>query len=221
MALIVEHPQHRRLAPEALEPWRAIPTTIASDETNRAGGLDAGIKPVGDGMRIAGQAVTVEVMAGDNAAIQHALATAPAGSVLVVDAGGLMRNAVWGGITHRYAELRRLGGVVIDGCVRDVAEIRASSLAVFARGAVPNGPHKGFGGAINRPIQCGGRPVRPGDLVLGDDDGVVVVPLEQAEEVLARCQAKLQREARLLERLSAGESILEIFDVPPADRIGR
>lgn len=220
LALITGQPRFEALGEAERAAWSRIPTTVVADETNRASGLSGEIKPVAAGMRCVGQALPVQIMVGDNSAIHHALAAASPGAVLVVDAGGFMRNAVWGGVTHLYAARRGLGGIVIDGCVRDVAELRASALPAFARGAVPNGPHKGFGGSINMPIQCGGVAVHPGDVVIGDDDGVVVVPLKQAGAVLKRCQARLAREAELLKRLEAGESTLQLFNVPPADRIG-
>lgn len=203
------------LSREAIAAWREVPTAIASDELDRAGAADAGLKPIGRPGPIAGPAFTVRAMVADNLAIHHAVALAPPGAVLVIDAGGFDRNAVWGGILHRAAELRGIAGVVIDGCVRDRAEIAASALPCFARGVVPAGPHKGFGGEINATVQIGALPVAPGDLVLGDADGIAVVPATRADALHPRCLARIEAEAQTIRRLEAGETTVAILGLAP------
>ena len=155
---------------------------------------------------------------GGHLAVHHAIAVAFPGAVLAIDAGGYMKNAVWGGITHRAAELRTLGGIVIDGCIRDAAEIRASALPCYAAGVVPAGPHKGWGGTINGPIQIGGCPVQPGDILVGDDDGIAVVPFDERGELLQRCVARMAFEESVLHRLDGGESTVEILISAPDNR---
>jgi len=133
-------------------------------------------------------------MVGDNGISHIATALLRPREVLVIDAGGYEDVAVWGGIATRSAIARGAAGIVIDGAVRDVAEIRELGFPCYARTAVPRGPHKGWGGVIDGPISCGGCPVAPGDIVLGDDDGIVIVPLARRQQVYEACQAKLTQE---------------------------
>ena len=205
--------------PEAIEGWRAIPTAIASDELERSGTADGGIAAIGPACRMVGPAFTVRAMVADNLAIHHAVSLAPPGVVLVIDGGGHHgRNAMWGGILHRAAELRGIAGVVVDGSVRDKAELAASAVPCFARAVVPAGPHKGFGGEINGPVQVGAAVVMPGDLVLGDEDGVAVVPAARAAGIHGRCLARIAAEAEILRRLEAGETTVAIMGLAPPER---
>ena len=109
--------------------------------------------------------------------------------------------------------------MVIDGAVRDVAELRELGMPVYAPSVVLAGPHKGFGGIIDGPVACAACPVRPGDVVLGDDDGVVV-PLERQTEILEAGQAKLKEEERWLETIAAGRSMIEVHGLPEPEVIG-
>ncbi len=220
VALIMNEPPQARLSEAELAPWRDIAPATVADELNRAGAMSGAIKPVAQGMAFAGQAITVQTMVGDNSALHYALTVAWPGAVLVVDARGHADTAVWGAVMMASARQRGVAGVVIDGAVRDLAELRQSSIAVFARGAAPGGPHKGWGGSVNAPIQCAGVPVGPGDLVIGDDDGVVVVGLGAMEGLLERCKTRIARERATLERIAAGVSTVEALGMPPADEIG-
>ncbi len=202
-----------------LAAWREIPPAVASDCMNRTGVMDAAIKPVSPGTVLCGQARTVAAMVGDAGAISIALSEARAGEIVVVDADGVADTAVWGAVMTAAARERGLGGAVIDGAVRDVAEIRASGLVVFARAVVPRGPHEGFGGTLDGTIACAGVPVSPGDIVLGNDDGVAVVPLARAETVLAAAQAHLAKEAAWFARLKSGETLPEIFAMPVPETV--
>lgn len=203
-------PEHA-LSPAEVEKWRAVPAAIASDELNRSATPDAGLKRITPDAPLAGLAFTVRAMAGDNLALHHAVARAVPGSILMIDAGGYDRNAVWGGILHKMAQARGVAGVVVDGCVRDVAEIRASPVACYARGQVPAGPHKGWGGEINGNVQIGGAVVRPGDLVIGDEDGLAVIPFEDREAIYLRCRERMRAEAEIVRRIEAGETTVEIM----------
>ena len=177
-----------------LEAWRGLRPAVVSDCMNRTGVMAGAIKPVAYGMTLLGQARTVTCMVGDNSALHVALGMVEPGQILVVDAGGFEDTAVWGGIMTRVALKRKIGGLVVDGAVRDVAEIREFAFPAFARAIVPAGPHKGFGGVIDGPIACAGCPVSPGDIIIGDDDGVCVVPLARAEEILAASLDKIAAE---------------------------
>lgn len=202
------------LAKHILEAWRAIPAAVASDCMNRTQSMRAAIKPIVPGTRLCAQARTVTAMVGDGGIIQVALTLARPGEALAIDVGGVEDVAVWGAVATEAALAHGIAGVVIDGAVRDVADIRRTRFACFCRAAVPRGPHHDFGGIIDARASVGGVPVNPGDLVLGDDDGVVVVPLARADEVLAAARAHLEKEKKWLEGLAAGRTIPEIFGMP-------
>lgn len=184
----------KKLSEDDLAKWKDLPPAVVSDCMNRTQVMAGAIKPVAEGMRILGQARTVTCMVGDNSAAHVAIGMLEPGEILVVDAGGYEDTAIWGGIMTRAAVQQKIGGLVVDGAVRDVAEIREFKFATFARSIVPAGPHKGFGGIIDGPIACAGCPVQPGDIIIGDDDGVCVVPLERADEILAASLNKIAQE---------------------------
>ncbi|MBM3491619.1 MAG: RraA family protein [Alphaproteobacteria bacterium] len=214
-------PAYATLDEAVLTAWRRIPTAVASDCMNRTQSMAAAIKPVAPGMRLCAQARTVVAMAADGGIVQVALTLARRGEAIVMDAGGVLDTAVWGGIATAAARALGIAGIVIDGAVRDLADIRADGLPTFARAVVPRGPHDGFGGIIDSAIAAGGVPVRPGDLVLGDDDGVVVVPLERAAEVLRKAEAHLEKEQGWLRAIAAGKTVPDLFGMPQPEVIGR
>jgi len=214
MALQRHEATFRRLAADELDAWRKIPPAVASDCMNRSQVMHARIKPVVTGQPLCGQARTVQAMAGDCLPICEAIALAEPGDILVVDAGGVEDTAVWGGVMTFEATLRKIGGAVIDGAVRDIAEIRASGLPMFCRAAVPRGPHHGFGGIVDGTVSVAGAAVSPGDIVLANDDGVVVVPLRQSAAVLQAAQAHLAKEDGWIAGLRAGKTIKELFGFP-------
>ncbi|NQU58504.1 MAG: RraA family protein [Rhodospirillales bacterium] len=207
------------IAKETLNAWRLIPTSIASDVMNRTQAMSAAIKPVAPGMSVVGPARTVTTMIGDNSAIHVLGALLQPGDVMVVDARGQKDSAVWGEVMTQ-AVLQRGGvGAVVDGVTRDIAEIRALGFPLFCRGAVPRGPHKGFGGVIDGPIAVGTVPVSPGDLVLGDDDGVVVVPRARVDSLLIAARQQMDREQHWMEEIAKGRSTLDILGLPEAEII--
>jgi len=208
------------LSVDTLTAWRDLPPAIVSDCMNRTGVMASAIKPVAAGTRMLGQARTVTCMVGDNGALHAALGLLRPSEILVVDAGGFEDTAVWGGIMTRAAIKCGIGGLVVDGAVRDVAEIRELGFSCFSRAIVPAGPHKGFGGVIDGPIACAGCPVSPGDIVIGDDDGICVVPLQRAAEIHAASLDKVAQEKETnlqtadgkLPAESLGLAELEIID---------
>ncbi len=208
------------LPPETLDAWRDIPPAIVSDCMNRTHFMAAAIKPVKPGIPLLGQARTVTSMVGDNGISHAAIPLVEKGQVLVIDAGGYDDVAVWGGIMTRAAIAQGVAGVVIDGGVRDVAEIRELGFPVYARAHVPSGPHKGFGGIIDGPISCAGCPVKPGDIVIGDDDGVAVVPLEWADDMLAASREKLRQEEDTLKQIAEGKTSAELLGIGEVEIIG-
>lgn len=221
MPLTLHSTPNPLLAPDVIASWQGIPAAIVTDELNRAGAMDAGIKPVAPGSSFVGQALTVECMVADNSALHYALTVAWPAAVLVVNAGGYLRNAVWGSILHRAGELRGLAAVVVDGAVRDLAELRRSRVPVYARGGVPAGPHKAWGGAVNAPIQCGGVAIAAGDLLIGDDDGIAVIRPDQLPGLLERCRARMAKEVEMVKAIESGARTVDLIGLPSWDKVGK
>lgn len=214
MAFIRHRAEFRKIPSDRLARWSKIATATASDCMNRSHSMCGAIKPLAHGMRICGQARTVLCVFADNSIIHYANSTIAPGEVLVADAGGVTDVAMFGGVTTLEAVRRKLGGLVIDGAVRDIAESIALKYPIFARGVVPRGPHKAFGGEMDVAIACGGLPVRPGDLVLGDDDGIVVVPLEREEEVFQKAVEHRKKEDYWLTVFDGPEPLYKVLGIP-------
>ena len=202
------------LSADKLAQWATIPPAIAGDVMNRQNVMAGRISPLSPGMTMAGQARTVAVLAGDNAALHEVIGRLRPNEVLVIDAANYDDRAVWGGILNTRAKLRNISGVVLDGAARDAAEMREMGLPVFLSALSPAGPHKGWGGSIDDRISCGGVVVMPGDIILGDDDGVTVVPLARADVVLEASLARLAYEAEILEKLATGADMSGLFPSP-------
>jgi regulator of RNase E activity RraA len=129
----------------------------------------------------------------------------------MVDGGGHTDRALWGDILSSVAKRKNLAGIVLDGAVRDVAELRAGDMPVYASGVSPAGPTKGWGGTIDTAISCGGVAVKPGDVILGDDDGVAVIPIERVAAIKTLAEERLAFEADVLKRIANGEDTASIF----------
>lgn len=194
MAVQKHKTSFEKLSADVLDQWRKIPTAIAGDVMNRTNVMCGDMKPVGVGMTLCGQARTVTTMVGDNGASHAAIGMVEPGEILVIDARAHKDTAVWGGIMTRAAMQRGIAGLVVDGAVRDVDEIRELGFSTFAIATSPAGPSKGFGGVIDGIIACAMCPVKPGDIVLGDADGVTVVPLERQADILKASQEKIAQE---------------------------
>jgi 4-hydroxy-4-methyl-2-oxoglutarate aldolase len=171
---------------------------------------DPAIRAVWPGARVAGPAFTVLGAGGDNLALHRAVATAPEGSVLVVDLQGAP-NGHWGEILAVAAQQRGLSGLVIDGGVRDVAEQATLGFPVFARHVTVVGTAKEEPGRFGVPVRVGGVVVRPGDLVTGDTDGVVVIPAEAVAATLDRADARVAAEQQALTAIRSGTTTLEYY----------
>jgi 4-hydroxy-4-methyl-2-oxoglutarate aldolase len=196
-----------------IEALGKIPTPNLSDAMGRSGAMHSDIKGVFPEARLAGPAYTVRNYAKDNLMSHYALKHASPGDILVVDNGGFKESAGWGELMSRSAKVRGLGGIVIDGGTRDVPELRELKFPVFARCVIPEGTVKVTPGSINCPVNCGGLTVCPGDVVVGDDDGVVVIPREQAELILEKARAIIEKEKSIRERILAGETIYDILNL--------
>ena len=162
------------------------------------------LRPVHKEGKLAGPAFTVKTAAGDNLLVHRALDTARPGDVIVVDAGGWLDNAIIGELMMSRAKQRGVAGIVIWGAIRDSAEIGAGTYPVFAAGVTHRGPYKNGPGEINVPIVIGGMPVNPGDIIIGDADGLVAVPQESAERILASAKSILEKETASMKQILAG-----------------
>jgi Demethylmenaquinone methyltransferase len=185
--------------------FRSLPVANVSDSMSRmtAGGVR--LRPMHSGGMMAGPAITVKARPGDNLMLHKALDLAGPGDVVVMDAGGDVTNAVIGEMMIAHAISRGLAGVVINGAIRDAAAIRAGSFPVFAAGVTHRGPYKDGPGEINVPIAIDGMVIHPGDLVLGDDDGFLSVPLHDAETVYKAARAKQDAEEKQLANIRIGK----------------
>ncbi|MFT3820302.1 MAG: RraA family protein [Rubrivivax sp.] len=178
---------------------------ILADVAGRRGALDGRIRPLRRGMKLAGPALTVEVRPGDNLMIHAAIQLARPGDVLVIDGKGDLSSALMGTLMFTACKKLGLAGVVIDGAARDSAEIDDLGFAVFCVGTNPNGPTKNVAGRIGHPVSVGGVAVHPGDFVLGDEDGVVVVERERLADLLPLAAAKVTDESKRLAAIGHGE----------------
>jgi regulator of RNase E activity RraA len=193
-----------RPAADLLARFVGLPTAVVSDNMHRLFGGGAGLRPLRPGSSLCAPAFTVRVRPGDNLMVHKALDIAEPGDVVVVDAGGDVSNAIIGEIMWRYAERRSLAGFVIDGAVRDTGVLSGDGLPVFARGITHRGPYKDGPGEIGYPVAIGGMVVNSGDIVLGDDDGLLVVPLDAAGAIAALASAQQEREAATLVSIANG-----------------
>ncbi len=196
---------------EKLKRLTTFPTGNISDAMGKKGSMDSSIKPVYDDARMGGPAVTVRAVPGDNLPAHIGLDRAPAGSVLVIDARGYTHAGLFGEIMAQAAQKKGLAGVVIDGACRDRLAIKELGFPVFSRAVNPGGTVKESLGALNVPISCGGVSVNPGDIVVGDADGVVVIPREEAEQTFEKANAIFSKEETIKKRIDAGETPMRIY----------
>lgn len=196
-----------RVPADVVKSASAFAASILADVAGRRGTVDGRVAAVSPSMRLAGPAFTIEVRAGDNLMIHAAMSIAKPGDVLVIDGKGDRTCALMGSIMINACRRLGLAGVVIDAAVRDTEELRELGFPVYAVGSNPNGPTKNVPGRINWPISCGGVAVRPGDLVVGDADGVVVIEREKAASLLAAAAQKVADERTRLADIAAGRNL--------------
>ena len=176
--------------PELIKELAFVPTTCVSDAQKGLKNMRAGIRPLKEEYKIFGPAHTVAVLANDNRAVLEGIRTAKPGDVLVVDAKGYDYNCIAGDFVVGMAKVLGLAGIVVDGTIRDVVGVKALDFPVFCIGTTVAAGGKAGVGEVGGAISCGGVAVRSGDIIVGDADGVVVVPVEQAEAVLAQAREK-------------------------------
>ncbi|MBC7736012.1 MAG: dimethylmenaquinone methyltransferase [Candidatus Saccharibacteria bacterium] len=199
--------------------WAAIPVAVAVDLGRDAGQIDPAIRPLrpaGQQPRLFGQAVTVRCEAPDFGAVLHALDVIKRGQVLVIDAAGHRDTAMIGDILSGYLRNKGIAGLICDGAVRDTGTLGGwGDFPVFSRWITPRGPTGADRGAVNLPVVIGGCLVLPGDLVIGDDDGLVSLSPRIVRTRIADAEAKLSRESDWISALASGKSAAEVFDLAP------
>jgi 3-hexulose-6-phosphate synthase/6-phospho-3-hexuloisomerase len=203
--------ERKALDTQIFELFMQVSTPNISDAMHRKGVMQ-GIKPLFENIKLVGKAVTVQTFEGDWAKPVEATDVAKAGEVIVVYAGS-KDVAIWGELASWSCKQKDIAGIVIDGAVRDVAEIKRLRFPVFAKYAVSNaGEPKGFG-ELNAEITCGGQEVEPGDWIIGDDNGVVVVPKAHAYEIARRAKEVWKNEERVREEIKRGKTLSQVLDL--------
>lgn len=196
------HERKHAVDPAWIKRFRGIPVANVSDMMSRMTAGGSRIRPMHDGTPMAGIALTVKTRPGDNLMLHKALTIAGPNDVIVVDGGGELTNSLFGEIMLQYAVHRGIAGLVLDGAIRDYTTLHAQSLPVFAAGITHRGPYKDGPGEINVPVAIDGMVIEPGDLVLGDGDGILCVPRDHVATIHEAASRKAEEEARAL---AAGE----------------
>jgi RraA family protein len=198
--------KRRRAVPAELAlQFIGVPVSNVSDCMSRLFGGGAGLRPMHSGRPMSGPALTVRTRPGDNLMIHKALQMAAPGDIIVVDAGGDLSNAVIGDLLVGVAVQRGLGGLVINGAIRDARAVREGDFPIFAAGVTHRGSYKDGPGEINVPIAIDGMVIEPGDLIIGDDDGVLCVPFDHVQSVLCAARMKADAEAVTAKAIAAGQ----------------
>jgi RraA family protein len=194
-----------------LKDIRIIRTSLLSDALGKGGAMDHDMHCYSANCRMAGPAVTVRVHTADILMVGIALSHCPKGSVLVIDGQGELNTALWGEVTTLAARLKGLQGVVIDGAIRDLYKIRHDKLPVFARGVVSNAGGVQYPGEFQVTVQCGGAIVHPGDWVVGDEDGVVVIPQDRLEPVIEGAKRLAVVEKKIEDEVAKGKDLATLL----------
>jgi len=194
-----------RVSAELVARASQFQAAILADVAGRRGTLHGRVKPMSPHMKVAGPAITVEVRPGDNLAVHAALAIAQPGDVIIVDGKGDLGCALIGEIMSTQAVATGVAGFVIDAAVRDSHELAGGSFPIFCAGLNPCGPTKSVAGRVNQPISIAGASVQAGDLVVGDSDGVVVIPRSDVVHILELAEHKVAAETARIAAIRAGD----------------
>ncbi len=189
----------------------ALKTAVLSDALGKTGAMDHDMRCLSANCRMAGPAATLRVHTADILMVAKAVSQCPVGRVLVIDGQGELNTALWGEIITVAARLKGLEGVVIDGAIRDLAGIERDSFPVFARAVVPNAGGAEYAGEYNVPIQCGGVVVQPGDWMVGDEDGIVVVPARRLSDVIQVATRIVGLEKKIARAVRNGKDLASIL----------
>ena len=196
--------RERAVDREWVEKFKELPAANVSDSMHRMSAAGAQLRPMHREGKLAGRALTVKAPPGDNLMLHKAMDMAEQGDVIVVDAGGEVTNSLMGEMMLDYARRRGIVGFVLNGAIRDADAFLEMNVPTFAVGVTHRGPYKNGPGEVNCPIAIGGMVIMPGDLVLGDADGVVVVPFDDVAEVYEKTVAKHAAETKQMAAIQAG-----------------
>lgn len=185
----------------------ALRPALISDALGKSGAMDHDMRCWSANCRMAGPAFTLRVHTADILMVGKALSECPKSSVLVIDGQGELNTALWGAITTACARIKGVEGIVIDGAIRDVALIKRDKLPVFARAAVPNAGGAEYRGEIGIPIQCAGAVVSPGDWIVSDEDGIVVVPQSRLQDTIAAAEQLRRVEIKIQRAVKSGKDL--------------
>lgn len=213
--------REKTVSPEILQGFKDLlkiysPSCVVADAQERAGVMRSYMRPLTREGRFVGPALTVRMEPGNQVDCLDALSVAQEGDVIVVDAAGETETSIWGGLMAGLCKMKGVVGAVVDGAIRDTDEIRDLGFSIFSKAIVPRSTHTPFSGRmepleINVPIQCAGVLVRPGDLVLGDEIGVVVIPVEEAAEVLRKAQEQADKEEQTRAKIREGKTVEQLL----------
>lgn len=213
--------RHKTPDPQVLSGYKDLlkvysPSCVVADAQERAGVMRAYMRPLTNETRFVGPALTVRLEPGNQVDCLDALSVTQAGDVIVVDAAGETETSIWGGLMAGLCQMKGVVGAVVDGGIRDTDEIRDLGFFIFAKAIVPRSTHSPYSGRmepieVNVPIQCAGVIVRPGDLVLGDEIGVVVIPLENSAETLEKAREQAEKEELTRAKIREGKTVEELL----------
>ncbi|MFZ5808275.1 MAG: RraA family protein [Chloroflexota bacterium] len=210
-----------QLSPDILQGFKDLlkiysPSCVVADAQERAGVMRSYLRPLIREGRFVGPALTVRLEPGNQVDCLDALSEAQEGDVIVVDAAGETETSIWGGLMAGLCKMKGVVGAVVDGAIRDTDEIRDLGFFIFSKAIVPRSTHTPYSGRmepieINVPIQCAGVLVRPGDLVLADEIGVVVIPMENAADVLAKAREQAEKEEQTRAKIREGKTVEQLL----------
>lgn len=196
----------KRPSEELMKGFERLQVANIDDSMNRMGAINESIHQM-NGRNVLGPAFTVKVPSGDNLMIFLAIEKAKPGDIIVIDGDGNMERALVGEMLAKFAQSKKIGGFVINGCIRDYDVVHKMEIPIFAKGRTPNGPFRNGPGEINTPISIGRKVIFPGDIIIGDSDGVIVVRPEDAKDLQKKAIEIEQKEADIIDRIEAGNGM--------------
>lgn len=197
-----------RVEQDLVDQLRQYPAANIGDVLNRVACISGQLKPLNT-HRLCGRAYTVKTVPGDNLILYYAIDNAQPGDILVIDGGGYDRRALCGEIMISYAVKKKIGGIVVDGAIRDAEALRKMPIPIYTAHISPNGPYKNGPGEINVPVVIDGIVVNPGDVLVGDEDGIVVIKPDEVQDVLEAVEKVEEKETHILQKIHE-QGILEM-----------
>lgn len=201
---LIQNYQNSLKKNELLEKFEGLTTTEIADSIDENYIMDYGIKPISEDMKLLGRAFTIQLPFKESKITNDAIDHAQPGDILVVNTSDSYNNAVYGDVKITKAMKKNIGGVVVDGAIRDIGKIRELGFPTFARHGVMSASGKDGGGEFNVPILCGKVTVNSGDIIMGDANGVIVIPQDKLEEVLSKAYKKLKQDEEKIKEILLG-----------------